>query len=193
MMRSTTNKKFRQSSGWAISGLITAFFILVNLTGCSLGVQPVQKTQPTVNYFLPATPQSAQATQTPAPTEEQDLSKSQQTQASRCADRLTFVRDLTIQDGTVLAPDATLDKRWEVENSGDCNWDKGYRVRLIAGPGLGAKEEQALYPARSGTHGIIRIVFKAPLEPGTYWSAWQAYNPAGEPFGDPFFIDFAVQ
>jgi hypothetical protein len=36
-------------------------------------------------------------------------------------------------------------------------------------------------------------VFKAPSEPGSYRSAWQAYNPQGEPFGDPFFIDFVVE
>ncbi|MBE0696250.1 MAG: hypothetical protein IH586_04945, partial [Anaerolineaceae bacterium] len=90
-------------------------------------------------------------------------------------------------------PDSTLDKRWEVENSGNCNWDEKYRVRLIAGPELSAQKEQALYPARSGTRAVIRFIFKAPLEPGSYRSAWQAYDPNGEPFGDPFFIDIIVQ
>jgi hypothetical protein len=110
-----------------------------------------------------------------------------------CKDQLKFISDLTISDGTVVAPESTLDKRWEVENSGNCNWDDRYRVRLIAGPELSAQKEQALYPARGGTRATIRFIFKAPVEPGSYRSAWQAYNPNGEPFGDPFFIDIVVQ
>lgn len=110
-----------------------------------------------------------------------------------CTDQLKFIADLTIPDGTVVSPDSTLDKRWEVENSGNCNWNERYRVRLIAGPELSAQKEQALFPARSGSRAIIRLIFKAPLEPGSYRSAWQAYDPNGEPFGDPFFIDITVQ
>lgn len=113
--------------------------------------------------------------------------------AGVCEDSLIFVKDITIPDGTVIIPESTMDKRWEVENIGNCNWDERYRVRLIAGPELGAPKEQALYPARSGTHATIRILFKAPAEPGTYRSAWQAFNPAGEPFGDPFFIEIVVE
>ncbi len=110
-----------------------------------------------------------------------------------CEDSLIFLQDVTIPDGTVVVPESTMDKRWEVENSGNCNWDENYRVRLIAGPEMGAQKEQALYPARSGTQATIRILFKAPTEPGTYRSAWQAFNPQGEPFGDPFFIEIVVE
>jgi hypothetical protein len=110
-----------------------------------------------------------------------------------CSNNLAFLKDVTIPDGTVVAPEATLDKRWEVHNSGNCNWGESYRVRLIAGSELGAQREQALFPARSDSRVILRIVFKAPLEPGTYRSAWQAFNPQGEPFGDPFFIEVTVQ
>jgi hypothetical protein len=110
-----------------------------------------------------------------------------------CQDNLVFRSDVTIPDGTAVQADATLDKRWEVENIGSCNWQEAYRVRLIAGPEMGSQPEQALYPARSGTRAVIRIVFKAPTEPGNYRSAWQAFNAQGEPFGDPFFIDIVVQ
>jgi hypothetical protein len=110
-----------------------------------------------------------------------------------CTANLTFLRDLTIDDGTLVDPGEKLDKRWQVINSGTCNWDEHYRVRLIAGPSLGAATEQALIPARSGAQAVIRILFTAPYEPGTYRSAWQAYNPRGEPIGDLFFIEFVVR
>lgn len=151
---------------------------------------------------LRTTAGSVQQAETPSlPPTEQSISPSPTTgraeqplaQTVECQDQLTFLSDITIPDGTVVSPESTLDKRWEVENSGSCNWDGSYRIRLIAGPDLGAQKEYALFPARNGTRAAIRIVFKAPLEPGPYRSAWQAFNPRGEPFGDPFFIDILVQ
>jgi hypothetical protein len=113
--------------------------------------------------------------------------------ASTCRDNLVFIDDLSIQDGSVFPPGAHLDKRWKVENAGTCNWDRRYRMKLIAGSRLGVPAEQALFPARSGTQAVIRIVFTAPADPGNYRSAWQAYDPQGDPFGDPFFIDIVVE
>jgi len=110
-----------------------------------------------------------------------------------CIDNLTFQDDLTIKDGTKVTAGTMLDKRWHVTNSGSCNWDNRYRLKLIAGSDMSAPVEQALYPARSGTSIIIRIIFTAPAEPGTYRSAWQAFNPNGEAFGDPFFIEIVVK
>jgi hypothetical protein len=110
-----------------------------------------------------------------------------------CVDNLLFLEDLTIPDGTAVKAGTLLDKRWLVENNGTCNWNASYRLVLIAGPELGATSIQALYPARSGAQAQIRIVFTAPEEPGTYRSAWQAYDPQGIPFGDPIFIDFMVE
>jgi hypothetical protein len=93
----------------------------------------------------------------------------------------------------VALPGLPVDKRWLVENSGSCNWGEQYRLRLIEGPDLGAEPEQALYPARTGTQSVIRILFTAPLEPGRYRSAWQAYSPLGEPFGELFYLEIVVE
>lgn len=112
---------------------------------------------------------------------------------TNCTDKLTFIVDLTIPDGTVVAPNSTLDKRWEVENTGTCNWDERYRLKLSSGPAMGIEAEQPLFPARSGTRAIIRLVMQAPEKPGTYRSAWQAYNPNNEKFGEVFFIDIVVK
>jgi hypothetical protein len=110
----------------------------------------------------------------------------------QCTNNLTYIQDITIPDGTPVTPGQTLDKRWRIQNSGTCNWDEHYRMKMVAGPGLGAPVEQALYPARSGSEAVIRIMFTAPADTGAYRSAWQAYDPQGEPFGDPFFIEVIV-
>lgn len=145
--------------------------------------------------FVPPTPAGALTpTETSSPTPTGNTATpGPPTPTPPCFDNLVFRADVTIPDGTRVQPDSTLDKRWEVENAGSCNWNETYRVRLIAGPEMSAQPEQALYPARSGSRAVLRIVFKAPAEPGTYRSAWQAFNSQGEPFGDPFFIEIVVE
>lgn len=109
-----------------------------------------------------------------------------------CTDGLRFLEDLTIPDGTIVQPGEQVDKQWLVQNDGACNWDSRYRLRLVSGPSMGAAAEQALYPARGGAQAVIRILFTAPLEPGAYQSAWQAYNPEGLPFGEAVFVEIIV-
>ncbi len=127
---------------------------------------------------------------TPKPTQNP---AAEATQPAKCVNRLTFISDVTVPDGTEVEPNASIDKRWEVENNGTCNWTSKYRLKLIAGPDLGVKPEQALVPNRAGTRGTIRLMFKAPSEAGTYRSAWQAYGPDDVPFGDPVYIEIVVK
>lgn len=110
-----------------------------------------------------------------------------------CIDNLTYIDDLTILDGTVVAPGATLDKRWLVKNSGTCNWDERYEILFTGGSEMGAVTEQSLYPARSGAEATIQLFFTAPDEPGEYRSAWTATNPDGIAFGDPIYIYIVVE
>jgi hypothetical protein len=176
-------------------GIRTARWIYILLflllTSCGRAPERVQPEAGGETFYLPpttapsATPTSEPAHETPQPT--------QPTPQPPCTPDLEFIADLTIPDGTVVSGGDLLDKRWQVENSGTCNWDAGYRNRLIAGPSLGAATEQSLYPARSGAQAVIRIIFRAPNEQGTYRSAWQAHTPAGEAFGDPFFIEVVVE
>jgi hypothetical protein len=109
-----------------------------------------------------------------------------------CNANLTFLSDLTLPDGSPVEPGEMLDKRWQVQNSGDCNWDVHYRLKLVAGSAMDAPDEQPLYPARGGSEALIRILFKAPKESGEYRSAWQAYGPDGKPFGDPVYLVIVV-
>ena len=138
-----------------------------------------------------ATPLIAQPTLTPIQGQASTLA-ALPTPTPPCADSLRYIKDLSIPDGSQVSSGEKLDKRWSVENNGSCNWDKDYRLKLVAGPELGASVEQALYPARSGSLATIWISFTAPNEPGVYRSAWQAYNPTGQPFGDPVFIEIQV-
>jgi hypothetical protein len=146
--------------------------------------------EPTSSVYIPPT---AAITNTPIPVVTQtEAPQPEITPTPACTNVLTFLSDLTIPDGSVFAPGEELDKQWQLQNDGSCNWDAAYTVQLIAGPDMGAAAEQGLYPARSGTAFAYQIIFTAPEDPGAYRSAWQAYDPARAAFGDPFFIDIVV-
>jgi len=173
------------------AGLLIALFAVLSVgsQGCTL--RPVQRSAPDSiqsTPFMAPTP-LPQSTPTNIPSQ---ATLPRPTPTTVCTDGLTYLSDLTVPDGSMIQPGASIDKRWEVKNSGTCNWEAGYSLRLIAGSDLGAVPDQALIPARSETNLVIRLVFLAPLEPGNYRSAWQAHNPAGQPFGDPIYMEITV-
>jgi hypothetical protein len=59
-----------------------------------------------------------------------------------------------------VRPGDVLDKRWEVTNSGTCNWDERYRLKLMDGPEMG-NDPVGLYPARRGWKVIIGCIHRA--------------------------------
>jgi hypothetical protein len=163
--------------------------LLLLLAGCQADETEFYR-PPTLaaSVHSPTVP-AATATHTPQPA----LITPIATAAPPCTDNLTFQEDLTIPDGTLVSAGESWDKQWQVLNSGTCNWDAGYRLELLSGPALGTNSAQALYPARSGSEAVIRILFTAPAEAGVYQSAWQAVDPAGNHFGDPIYIQIVVQ
>jgi hypothetical protein len=150
-----------------------------------------QQSEPTPTQGVYRPPTQA-ITATPLPIATPEIEVERPTPEPACTNALWFFQDLTLPDGTQVSPGERLDKRWLVQNAGTCNWDARYQVRLEGGPNMGVPAVQALFPARSGLELTIRMNFVAPDEPGIYRSAWQAYDPDGAPFGDPFFIEIEV-
>jgi Ig-like domain from next to BRCA1 gene len=164
--------------------LITVVYVVLFLSACGSAIPPTPLPAPL------STPTLTLEQPTDTPTTIQPVLP---TSTPTCTANLTFINDVTIPDGTQVSPGTILDKQWLVQNSGDCNWDAGYRLRLISGDALGAATEQALFPARAGTQAPLRILFTAPQEAGQYISEWQAFDPNGIAFGESFFIKFQVQ
>ncbi len=169
--------------------LLSIFFIIFLLAACTGQVTPTLYVPPT----RVSTPDTIPKIPSDADLEfEKDRLSPQLTPSPVCTPELIFLSDITIPDGTIVNPEEILDKRWLVENSGSCNWDRRFSLRLIAGPDMGAQPEIALFPARSGAQAKIRMLFTAPPNPGTHRSAWQAQDPHGNLFGDPIFIEVVV-
>ena len=111
---------------------------------------------------------------------------------SNCVNNLSFVEDITIPDNSFVPFGTPIDKQWLVGNNGTCDWNSEYRLRHIGGAVLGAPEEIALFPAKSGTQVTIQITFTAPFEEGVYESAWQAVASNGLAFGDPIYVRILI-
>jgi hypothetical protein len=110
-----------------------------------------------------------------------------------CIDSLRYLEDLNYPDGSSVTPGQAIEKQWRVENNGSCDWDGSYRLKLVDQyPALGAETELPLFPARAGSQATLSINFVAPLEAGTYRTAWQAYNSESLPFGDTVYMVIIV-
>jgi hypothetical protein len=176
--------KIRFSSG---AYLLAVLFIIALLNACAPSAAPTFFIPPTESpqiipvtaIIITALPTTIQTIIIPSPT-------------PTCTNNLTFVQDVTIPDGTNVQPNQPIDKQWLVTNSGTCNWDSRYRLKLISGDTMSAPSEQPLFPARAGAQAKLRILFTAPQETGTYQSTWQAVGPGGTTFGTVVSIQVIV-
>lgn len=160
--------------------------LLLFVAGCTAPVQSVPLDQQ-VELFVPAT-----IVVSPAPTQAATATLPQTTPTVACKSDLKFLSDITIPDGTIVTPGSEVDKQWEVENTGSCDWNENFSLLLVEGSDFGVDAKQVLFPARAGTQAKLQITFVAPLEPGTYRSIWQAAGPDGNSFGDRFYVEFIV-
>ena len=179
--------KSRLSPSFNRHAILLAFVLILN--ACAPSSTPT--------FFVPPTelPQVNPVTAlvvTAAPTTVPTVLIPTPTPTPTCTNNLTYIQDLTIPDGTTVSSGQSIDKQWLVSNSGTCNWDSRYRLKLISGDAMAAPVEQALYPARAGAQAKLQIIFTAPLNAGTYQSAWQAIAPDGTTFGTLVNIQITV-
>lgn len=173
-------------------------FLLLSFPGCSRIPAWVPFNANTdQDIFRPPTPVggfSAIKTLPPVSKTAQQVQPSQTafTPTPACENDLQFIEDLNIPDNSVVQAGERLVKQWEVANSGTCNWDSTYRLHFVSGSDFGISPQLSLYPARSGTEAVVQIEFLVPETSGQYRSAWQAFSPGGEPFGDQIYLQINV-
>lgn len=178
-------------------GTAAAQTVAAELT-LALSAQPASETaapQPATE-----TPAGAQPTATLTPAPSATPLPSATTTEVPC-DRAGFVRDVTIPDGTVLAPGDSFRKTWRLENTGTCTWDNAYTLVFVEGDALGGP---ASAPLTTGTVAPgeeidISVDLTAPLDPGEYRGNWKLRNASGVLFGlgsdaeAQFWVEIEVQ
>ncbi len=147
------------------SGLLTRtllFLLLLNPAACTARATPTLFIPPTDREAQPAAalPTSV-GTSIPTATRIPTATALAPT-PTPCANDLSFVQDITVPDGTAVAPGEPVDKQWLVTNVGTCNWDASYRLKLITGDAMGAADGTGAVPgARRHTGDVAHRLHRA--------------------------------
>ena len=112
-------------------------------------------TTPPTNTPVPATP-----TFTPSP------SVPTASPTPTCITSAAFIANVTVPDGSVLAPNTPFVKTWQIRNAGTCDWGSGLTLAFVGGAQLGSPAVVAFPPTHAGTTRDISLNLKAPAPAG---------------------------
>lgn len=103
---------------------------------------------------------------------------------SSVAERVEFVADVTIPDGTVFAPNQTFTKTWRLKNVGVTTWTTAYSLIFFSGEKMGAPSAVPLpNEVRPNATVDISVPMVSPSSPGQYIGYYILRNPQGKNFG----------
>ena len=180
----------RRLIGWTkseksapLSGLLLIASVLLLAAACTRSALPADQ-----GFFIAPTIVS---NSTPLILE--TLTPQPATPTPPCENNLVFMQDITVPDGQHFLAGQTVVKTWQVRNDGSCAWVRGYSLRLVEGVAMGAIDRQALPEAVPGDVVEITVQFTAPPQPGTYRSAWKAYDQTDNPFGVQIYVEIIVE
>lgn len=109
------------------------------------------------------------------------------------ADRSVFVADVTIPDGTVIAPGAAFVKTWKLQNAGTTTWTTSYTLAYVSGEQMGTLTSVPLAQSVApGAQIDISVDLVAPANTGTYQGYWKLKNASGQFFNDSVYVLIAV-
>ena len=109
---------------------------------------------------------------------------------------LAYVADATIPDGTVFDGGEDFKKTWQVQNTGSCKWDEGYKLVYKGGDdeldpvSVRLQSDDFL---NSGAVGELSVDLTAPLKAGRYTGTWQMQADNGEYFGTELTVVIEVK
>jgi hypothetical protein len=98
----------------------------------------------------------------------------------------SFVADVTIPDGSLLAPGVEFQKTWRIKNVGTCTWSTSYTFSYISGTDMANnKNENVNLPraVKPGETVDVKVKLIAPNQPGAYSSNWLLKTGSGTAFG----------
>ncbi len=164
---------------FATSAAATVAMRLTQAAGDSPITPPAQPTTP------PPPPETTTPTPTetglpPTPTNTPTI-----TGTVEPCDRASYVSDVTIPDGTDMAPGDDFTKTWRLKNTGSCTWTSGYSLIFDHGDSMGgpASKQLTAGTVAPGQNVDVSVDLTAPNTPGTYKGYWKLRNPSGVVFG----------
>ncbi|MYW97473.1 helix-turn-helix domain-containing protein [Amycolatopsis rubida] len=97
-------------------------------------------------------------------------------------DNSQFVDDVTVPDGAVLHVGETVQKVWELRNTGSVAWHQRYlqRMDLPPSPGTCRTPDRVLIgDTPPGDHVMVSVPLTASPAPGRCWIGWKMVDAKG--------------
>jgi hypothetical protein len=112
--------------------------------------------------------------------------------AAECILSSKFIKDVTVPDGTRIAPGSVFVKMWDIQNDGTCAWDSTFSVVFVGGVRMGTPTPSPIPVTAPGAIARITLNFVAPTSPGSYTSVWSISAPNANSFGQSFWVKIVV-
>jgi Ig-like domain from next to BRCA1 gene len=93
-----------------------------------------------------------------------------------------YLSDVTIPDGTVLAPSSPFVKTWRVKNNGTCNWEN-YQLIFATGEQMGGPASVNINNTPPNGTVDVTVNLIAPTAPGEHKGGWRFKASNGSVFG----------
>jgi hypothetical protein len=103
-----------------------------------------------------------------------------------------YVSDVTIADGTVLAPGEEFVKTWKFQNTGSCDWSENFWITYSSGEEMDGDETEIDEDITAGDTASISVSLVAPDDEGTYTGYWQLATEDGTLFGERVYVLIVV-
>ncbi len=99
--------------------------------------------------------------------------------------RMQFVDDVTIPDGTDIVAGDSFTKTWRLKNTGTCAWTSGYQLIFDHGDRMDAPDTAPVTSGSVGSGNTVDVSadLTAPDTPGTYQGYFLLRSPDGVVFG----------
>lgn len=162
---------------------IAALTVEAQLTKDDSAPQTIQDTPVPPVVATTAVPQQPVAT-TAQPGEATATPKAGAVTPTQNCDKIEFVKDVTVPDGTAFAPETSFTKTWRIKNAGTCTWSGSYSLVYFSGDKMDSPDTQALPGSvNPGDSVDITVNLKSPTRGGTYTGYWKLRNASGVLFG----------
>ena len=107
--------------------------------------------------------------------------------SNKVADDSTFQQDVSIPDGAVLAPGASITKTWRVRNTGCTTWTQRYHLAFRGGEQMGGPASAPIKDVDPGGSLNLSVGLVVPAS-ADGMGYWQMVDASGAPFGDKLWV-----
>jgi hypothetical protein len=103
-----------------------------------------------------------------------------------------YVSDVSIADGTVLAPGEEFVKTWKFQNTGSCDWSEDFWITFSSGKEMEGDDTEIDEAVEAGDKVEISVTLIAPDDEGTYTGYWQLSTEDDTVFGERVYVLIVV-